>query len=51
MCIVLGILLFSIPLEGFSANEYREQNQIKYTNYERLKQAYEDYRDILDLKL
>jgi hypothetical protein len=49
--IVLGTLFFSISMEGFSAREYREKNQVKYDNYEFVKQAYEDYQRILDLKL
>jgi hypothetical protein len=48
---VLGTLFFSISVEGFSAREYREKNQVKYDNYEFVKQAYEDYQRILDLKL
>jgi len=49
-CIVLATL-FTISSEGFSAKEYREQNQMKYTNYELINMAFDDYKRILDLKL
>jgi len=48
---IAGIVLVYLFLLKEGMMDHTEQNQKKYTNYQKLKDAYEEYKRILNLQI